>query len=1111
MKMEEKFDKSKWIPHVFHVDLSDHEHLHSEDLWLHASSARHSLVKHTHKSRAILRDTNPKFCDVDDANLTHYTDSKVMLPYNQVVRVHVKHTLNNQQGWHGDHAAAHAYIVVPPLDEDKKPVPPPSGGDPPPPSHHHVDWVGTAKSIIFHHPDLITHDPTVASLVFDYMDQNQNKEIYQLISNSKGTGFADILRAQGPPTPNSGYARQNQVTVNNSVTNKTTTTYEIDPTQTSIEGGQSAMTAMMIATKNDPALKGKKWTQQIGQSTDTSSGGAGGKQVGAFAADLSVAGDAFAPQLEKGSQYGTTITIKDSGQHSDGTDWVTLTVDNTYIRYLGVYVSFYGADDDDNHPMDIKDWEIDGGGLLSKAAKALDLEYDTMKFCGLVSSMNNFMAIPTGPAGTVTFTITLPSTKNGYSEDAVRAKIFCCGLGIGDNSFPRTNVVGGLFTAFINLAIPGFMLGFAVAAQSYKPLYDLLGNKKVWIPLLVAGGAVFAGRFGYTGKTYHKFDWSAFTSLSSLLFNKAATKALVWCEAEMAGEEAAEEIPFAGWLIVALNIATGIAQLAETIVEILESPFHIDNTITATITSKVTVNPDPRHQAWPAAPAGSKSFMLCKMIFKSKSRPTVIQRFEIPDNFTKPTVTFTFEKNTLGGDVKFEADYYIDEWIAAKMTTDWMPNDQQHTDQVSIFLFQIPVPITASTKFTHSSKLTFQSGRYMWDENAPAPTATWHNLSDANSGNALSILANLSLSQRHATMGVSYKSYGTGLTDATTGVGNTQLYGFQGFDIPGKPMSNVKFTDYGFTGQSSLVYDVFPPKFKMKDGQWVLVDKKPVPDPTDIDLGDYYIDPRKANVALEKDGGYHLRKVDISGTTNINPKASNQLSYGRFPNFPDHVTMHPAGFVVGVNQKYGKVMITNLFVDGAEDGDLPVARQFAGKALEQDRNGLLFQPLGVSCSYDGTILILDQLSNDTTKVARVQTFDYLGRPIQCFLNGDNAPTSILPLPTDVTYLDLQAVGNQESTFVLVLYFENDGSKVSDYHVDFYHYGTKIRTTNKVLTVNSVPAARLAMDMWHTMYTLNYEMTTDECGDPAGPKDANTGPAGRTVPSVSEWVPSVPGS
>jgi hypothetical protein len=46
-------------------------------------------------------------------------------------------------------------------------------------------------------------------------------------------------------------------------------------------------------------------------------------------------------------------------------------------------------------------------------------------------------------------------------------------------------------------------------------------------------------------------------------------------------------------------------------------------------------------------------------------------------------------------------------------------------------------------------------------------------------------------------------------------------------------------------------------------------------------------------------------------------------------------------------------------------------------------------------------------------------------------------------------------------------------------------------------------------MWHGLYALNYAMVTDGNGHPAGPSDADTGPGGRTVPSISQWLPPPP--
>jgi hypothetical protein len=70
----------------------------------------------------------------------------------------------------------------------------------------------------------------------------------------------------------------------------------------------------------------------------------------------------------------------------------------------------------------------------------------------------------------------------------------------------------------------------------------------------------------------------------------------------------------------------------------------------------------------------------------------------------------------------------------------------------------------------------------------------------------------------------------------------------------------------------------------------------------------------------------------------------------------------------------------------------------------------------------------------------------------------------------------------------VLSRTGDGSSVTDYRLDIYQpNGPWLARTV------GVNAARIVLDMWRNLYTLNYE--------------AFLGPGGRTEPSVSTWIPS----
>jgi len=1084
--------------HVIHTDLSQ---AHSgERYWLHAAGCSYELQEHCDDTRTKARVAAPHLQHVPDEQLTHFTTKPVMLPRTQIVRVHLKHTLDTfDTADDATHGSYHSGIVQPP-----------AGGDPSQPVHHHIDWTSTATALIFHHPDLVTHDPDVAAIVMKFMtDQQNSKKIVGMVSE-----LATLMAQAGPPTPEgttpAGWAVLKPMKV--TTKNGTSTHYQQDPTQKIIDAAGDVMTQMMVATKNDEQLKNKKWQPQVGDSVQNSSGGSGANVSSTepqiqelITLRAGGSGDNWNAALTvAGEQHGlkTSMTVKDATTHT-----INIKMDNTYIRYLGAYIAFYDADD---NLVDISSWDFDCGipGIS-------EFENKHFRCLGLISPVNNFMAIPIASnPGQLNYghglDITFPSDK------ATSAKVFGVGLGTGDIPYGSAIVPGGVMTGLCNLAIPAFLLGFAVAAQSYKPLYDIMGEKKVIAAAVAAGAAFFGTQFGVSA-AHHKMNWTALTSLCSILFDQGLTKALVWCETTIAEGEIEDEIPFAGWLVVALNIATGLAQMAETITEVATSPWFITNTITEQITSSIAVHPDPRHKAWPQGQAGTKSRCEVKMIFKNQSRPTVSQFFDVPVNFTDPQIKYAFDGNTLGGEVKIEADYYIDDWLAGKAQSGWMKNEEDITADMTLYLVQMPIPITSTSTFKHSSILTYQGDAYAWNETDQPPKSTLANLSNASNANEISECVALALSQRFGVVGSSFKAAGTGIAPATGGGFDTQLYAFQSQNIPGMPMSNVKWLSDGFNYQSELIYDPFAPKFLMKDGNWVLNHDKPVPDPTDVDLGCYYIDPRLQGTSLDDGGGYHLRKVDVTASGDFDPGVlpnDELLSHGRFPFFPDHTAMHPSGHLVGINQKAAKVMILNIDQEGKADKDIPVATTNAGQALVGDRQGLLFRPVALGCSYDGTLLILDQVFSAETSVSRVQAFDLLGRPVTCFEDDNGDVTSILPIPNDgEVYLDMCVVGNKSMTYIFILYYTGNGHETTDYNVAIYGFGEKAKGSemSPIVTTNNVPCARITVDMWHTLYTLNYQMVDDVAGKPAGPATEHTGPAGRTVVSISEWLLPVPSS
>lgn len=108
----------------------------------------------------------------------------------------------------------------------------------------------------------------------------------------------------------------------------------------------------------------------------------------------------------------------------------------------------------------------------------------------------------------------------------------------------------------------------------------------------------------------------------------------------------------------------------------------------------------------------------------------------------------------------------------------------------------------------------------------------------------------------------------------------------------------------------------------------------------------------------------------------------------------------------------------------------------------------------------------------------------------------DATMKLVNKPAD-TFLDvaIEALG-----FIYVLSYTNEGKSVADYRLDLYDPSGKFlsRTPDSGVDprATGVNGAKLVVDQWRTMYTLNFEYIL--------------GPDGRTEPSLSLWNPTTPG-
>ena len=774
-----------------------------------------------------------------------------------------------------------------------------------------------------------------------------------------------------------------------------------------------------------------------------------------------------------GPNYGLSVTVKALGGDSD-TFVIDLAVTNSYIRHTSVFVSFLKADGVTAIPVtndawlklvsglcapwvsDCLNWLVNNGlensGLLGTG---------TLKFLGKVGAESTFLGIPVKSANT-DFTFGLPSDG---PVGKIRLLVGSLGVSSGNDCDPNAAWFGLSLTALIDLAIPTFALLLSAGVQT-NVLFDKM-FKDVNVLLPIAGNVYASVKDLFMDPSKVGKDISSLVvTLGNALVKNVLTKPdiLASLAAYFGMEEAEEAIPFVGWGFKVLAMEATVAQLAQTVGEVVGSPRVVEFDLTVTMDAQITLVPK---QAFPDT---ASSFTITAQYTDNTTRTYagIMPREKVP------SIVVDWKDVPVGGKVSFVvAMFDRNGWGVGKGQAGPFDNllDGHPIFTAKVTVKQELYPLTAGTTYQHRQLLQYNGG-YQWVPETQAPTQTAANLG-TGPGGGLEGLGNITLSDDLGVLGYVWEASGQGMPPPLGGGGGTpELYTMDNIGyraIPGDPKywpdAGYMTAPEGYSGAPILLYVRTAPGAGTAAPRFL------------------YLDP-----SGDKDTGYHLREVTPVTDPTVpmgDPRRLFDLatgtSWGRFATLPTSMAIHSNGYVVAVNPSCDHMLILALPAMSSSDADAP----WASAPLEPGTApGRLLAPALVAIRPDQTILVLEAGNQ------RVQAFSRGGHPVPAF--PTIAPLYWFPLishapPDDVVYLSMSV---DVANYVFVLSQIGNGYDVADFYLDVY-----TPTGALLFTQRGLNAAGLAVDLWRNVYTLNYQQIS--------------GPGGRPEPSISEYTPSTP--
>lgn len=709
---------------------------------------------------------------------------------------------------------------------------------------------------------------------------------------------------------------------------------------------------------------------------------------------------------------------------------VHMPVKNTWLRFLGVYAEFFNAAGTRVHPYGENRSDKNLYAQIDLPFGA-DIDATTARCLSVSVTNTDYLGIPFRERDVVPTPLAIR-----FPANASTAVVHFGTLGVGQ-PFTQISTVGASATLVVNIGVPALLLALTIGSRSLTSFTQVVKDPATLAKLVTLLPASI-----YDSADLRDIRPALYTFgriMVDVCLNALPPLARVLAE-EFGGAALESAIPVAGWIVKAARVGASLAQLGQTIYEVSSSPAAFTNTIDLVMNTQVTIHRDPENFQFPAS---ATHYVLTADYADSVGYQI---RGDLPTSRSEPIVE-VFREVPAGGFAAIHVDFLTaDDDVVGHGSTGEFVNTPELASEKHITIKEVLVALNERTRYSHKQKLALRAGTHVW-EAAPAPTATRTRLNC--DGDSLCDLVGITVSQEAAAAGYAWQARGT--VEICGGApASAPAHRIQGISIAQHPDADLKLGHCAYLGKPLLAYALATEPGGRR--------------------GSFYVDPSA--------DGFHLRSVALGGRT---PFVQNsRLSWGAFSQPIDSLAIHPSGFALAVNTQNHRLEIIALRNQPVPDAEAGFAAVKAGPGR---RVGLLDTPIAVGVDLTSrAVLVLE--GGDTR---RVQAFDCFGNQVLHFDGGTSAAMALRDTgAAAVTYLDMAV---EATGFIYVLSFLGDGAAPADYRLDIYSPdGQWLSQTS------GVAAAKLAIDRFRNLFTLNYE--------------ALRGPRG-LEPSISEWVPVTP--